>query len=150
MASSPKSQTSPLLPPTSKDHLSNTPNRLTQGAINVLSITRLVAGTACVIAPGFTTGLFRIPVSGQALILPRIFGVREGVLAELLWTAEGTQSDKWELKRALWAGVAADTLDVASCAFGLATGALSRPAAGLFGGGATIFLALGAIGLRGV
>ncbi|KAF2494541.1 hypothetical protein BU16DRAFT_527613 [Lophium mytilinum] len=151
MAPSPKSETSPLHPQISEGPSSNTPNRLTQGAINVLSISRLVAGTASIVAPGLMVSLFRITVSGPgALILPRMFGVRDGVLAELLWTADGTQNDKRELKRALWAGLATDTLDLASCVFGLATGTLSKPAFGLLGGGAMVFMALGTIGLRGV
>jgi len=150
-SSTTKNQTSPLLPPTSSDeHSYNAPNRFTQGAINVLSIGRLVGGVAGVVAPGFAAGLFRIPVSGEALIFPRLFSVREGVLAELLWTADGTRDGGRELKRALWANIATDALDVASCAFGFATGTMSRSAASLFGGGAMFFLALGVVGLRGV
>jgi hypothetical protein len=91
-------------------------------------------------------------VSGQALILPRLFGARDGVLGELLWTAEreGEHNDRRELKRALWAGVAADGLDIASCAYAVATGTLSRQAGALLGGGAVVFLVLGIVGLRGV
>ena len=74
------------------------------------------------------------------------------MLGELLWTARDSKvpdNSRREVKRALWAGIATDALDIGSLLFGLATGTVNRAAASLVGGGACVFIALGAIGMRG-
>ncbi|KIW01359.1 uncharacterized protein PV09_07130 [Verruconis gallopava] len=119
-----------------------------KGAITALGAIRAVLGAGLLIAPRFVGGLFHIPVTAQSALIGRAVGGRDLVLGELLLTADGSQKDRKEVKRALWAGLAADALDIGSIVFAVASGQLSRTGAGLFGGGATAFVLLGVVGLR--
>lgn len=116
--------------------------------ITALGAIRAVAGAGLLIAPVFIGKLFHVPVTAQSALLARAVGTRDLVLGELLLTADKDTKDRKEVKRALWAGVSTDALDVGATVFALATGQLTRTGAGLFGGGATAFLLLGMIGLR--
>lgn len=57
-------------------------------AIKVLSVIRIVIGTACLIAPRFTCALHSYNVPVEQALLVRMMGVREGVVGGLLFTAE--------------------------------------------------------------
>lgn len=85
--------------------------------------------------------------------MARLFGGREVVLGELLITAEDKNSPtggRREIKRALWANIGADTIDVCSVIFAVATGTMGKIPGVLFGGGAAVALGLGALGLKGL
>lgn len=80
-------------------------------------------------------------------------GARDGVLGELLLTAEdksAPEGGRREMRRALWAGIAADAIDIGSLAYAVAKGHVGKPTGGLFGAGAVVFIGLGAWGLRGL
>lgn len=85
--------------------------------------------------------------------MPRLFGVRDLALGELLFTAEDKDSPnggRREIKRALLAGIGCDCVDVASIVFGVATGTVGKAPALIFAGGAAAFVGLGALGMRGL
>jgi hypothetical protein len=156
-----KDTTSPTSPTST---LTPVPTPFTIGLITTLSSLRAVAGFSCILAPTFTGTLFRLPIpanSTNALLL-RLFGVRDAVIGELLWTvrpgtvgeptrtAATVLAERKELKRILWANVATDGLDLVCVAVALGRGALGRPAAACVGGGAATFLVLGLMALRGL
>jgi hypothetical protein len=124
------------------------PKPYAKGTIMALGAIRAFAGASLLLAPQFIGRLFHVPVTAQSALLARAVGTRDLVLGELLLTADGTTNDRKEVKRALWAGVATDALDIGATVFALASGQLSRTGAGMFGGGATALVLLGAIGLR--
>jgi hypothetical protein len=104
-------------------------------------------------APQFTANLFRIPITPQQNILGRLIGIREIVLGEYIWFCRGGLTDasqRKELRHILMANIVVDTVDIASCAYGFARGTMSKPAAGLFGGGAILFAVMGLVGLNGL
>lgn len=148
------SQRTPLIP-SNKDapneQIPAAASRLVTGCVTALGVLRIGVGAACIIAPQFTCNLFRLPASPQIALVTRLTGVRDIVLGELLLTANRSGEDKHhELKRTLWANVATDVVDVGSCAVALYTGAVGRTAAGLFGGGAVLFVLLGVESLVGL
>lgn len=55
-----------------------------------------------------------------------------------------------EMKRAVWAGLAADVVDIGSIVFGVAMGHIGRTPGGLLGGAALGGIALGSVCLRGL
>ena len=124
------------------------PKPIAKNTIFALGAIRAVAGAGLLIAPVFIGKLFHVPVTAQSALLARAVGTRDLVLGELLLTADKNGTDRKEVKRALWAGVAADALDLGATVFALSTSQLSKTGAGLFGGGATAFLLLGLVGLR--
>jgi hypothetical protein len=122
-------------------------------SIQALSILRLAVGAACTIAPRFACGLFYFPIPAAYAVMPRLFGVRDVALAELLYTAEDKNSPnggRREIKRALWAGIGCDVVDIASLAFGVATGTVGKAPAAIIGGGAVAFIGLAALSFRGL
>jgi hypothetical protein len=121
---------------------------IAKGTIAALGVVRAFAGAGLLLAPQFIGKLFHVPVTAQAALLARATGSRDLILGELLLTADGTTKDRKEVKRALWAGLATDALDIGATAFALASGQLGRTGAGLFGGGAAALFLLGVIGLR--
>lgn len=70
------------------------------------------------------------------------------MIGELLLTADQKEKERKQLKRALWAGIAIDTLDLGATIVAGATGQLSRMGAGMFGGAAVSLVVLGLVGLR--
>ena len=60
----------------------------TQYAIKALSYVRIATGVACLVGPQFTCALFRYNVPVGSALLVRMVGARDGVLGELLLTAE--------------------------------------------------------------
>ncbi|KAH7135136.1 hypothetical protein B0J11DRAFT_517706 [Dendryphion nanum] len=143
----PSDQTEPLLPPKLVNNYKEEPlSPLTSGLIKSLSLLRAVLGAATVIAPQWICKLFLIPVPATLTILPRLFGIREVIIAELLISAEDKENPnrgRREIKRALWANIAADSLDICSVLFGLATGTFGPAPAAMLGCGAATAVALG-------
>lgn len=81
----------PLLgrpPKLSNDEIPQPLSSITQSVIKALSIVRLATGAACLVAPRFTCGIFRYQVPAEQHVLVRMFGIRDAVFGELLWTAE--------------------------------------------------------------
>ncbi|KAF2193397.1 hypothetical protein K469DRAFT_712153 [Zopfia rhizophila CBS 207.26] len=146
-------QTDPLLPSKlineQPEHLPSTSST----SIKALSILRIAVGASCLIAPRFSCALFQFPIPAAMSVMPRLFGVRDLVLGELLLTAEdknGPDRGRREIKRALWAGIGTDAVDIASILVGVVTGTVGRIPAAIFGGGAVAFIGLGALGMRGL
>jgi hypothetical protein len=127
---------------------SNVPSPLPKRTITLLGGLRIVAGAAIVLAPVTMCKLFAIPIAGSAIPIARFVGIRDLVLGELLFTADGGGDSRREVKRAFIAGAASDAVDVGIAATALAMGQFSRMGAGLFGGGAATFLILGLYGLK--
>ena len=85
--------------------------------------------------------------------MPRLYAIRELALGELLLTAEDKTSPtggRREIKRALWANIGCDAVDICSVAFGLASGTIGRLPAALLGGPAAVAIGLGTLGLKGL
>ena len=125
----------------------------TQYAIKALSYMRIATGAACLIAPQFTCALFRYNIPAGSALLVRMVGARDGVLGELLLTAEDKNAPdegRREMSRAIWTGIAADAIDIGSLAYAVAKGHAAKSTGALFGAGAVVFIGLGAMGLRGL
>ncbi|OAL53959.1 hypothetical protein IQ07DRAFT_640976 [Pyrenochaeta sp. DS3sAY3a] len=125
----------------------------TQTAIKALSVIRVATGVACVFAPIFTCGLFKYTVPVENSLLVRMFGVRDFVMGELLITAEDKKSpdgDRREIRRAIWTGIAVDTVDIGSVAYAVAMGHVGKTTGGLLGAAALGAIGLAAVGLRGL
>ncbi|KAF1845272.1 uncharacterized protein K460DRAFT_416553 [Cucurbitaria berberidis CBS 394.84] len=154
--SSPHKPSDPLLGGQPK--LNNEPSSpplspATQTAIKALTLIRIVTGAACLVAPRFTCALFKYPVPAEQALLVRMFGVRDAMFGALLITAEDKAAQdggKREMRRAIWAGIATDVVDMGSLALGVAMGQVGKTAAGLLGAGAVGAVGLGAIALRGL
>ena len=54
------------------------------------------------------------------------------------------------MRRAIWAGIAFDMMDIGSLAFGVAMGQVGKTTGGLLGAAAIGAIGLGALGLRGM
>lgn len=122
-------------------------------AIKALSYMRIATGAACLVAPQFTCALFKYNVPIGSALLVRMVGGRDGVLGELLLTAQDKDAPdggRRETKRAIWTGMAADAIDIGSLAYAVAKGHALKSTGGLFGAGAVVFMGLGAWGLRGL
>lgn len=72
----------------------------------------------------------------------------EGKLATRARECELTTSR--ETRRALWAGVATDAIDIGSVAFGFAMGHYGKTTGGLLGAVAVASLAMGVTALKGL
>ncbi|KAF2830570.1 hypothetical protein CC86DRAFT_163193 [Ophiobolus disseminans] len=125
----------------------------TQAIVKVLTLIRVVTGAACLVAPRYTCALFRISVPAEQAIVVRMVGIRDVVFGGLLITAEDKDSGdggRREMRRAIWAGIAVDAVDIASLAFGVAVGQIGNATGGLLGAAAVGALGLGAVGLGGL
>lgn len=153
-----ESASSPLLSAAPKsgsepEHLNEPISADTLWAVKALSYMRIAIGSAILVAPQFTCALFKYNIPVGSALLARMVGARDGVLGELLLTAEDKNTPgggRREMRRALWTGIAADAIDVGSMAYAVAKGHVGKPTGGLFGAGAVVFIGLGAWGLRGL
>ncbi|ORY08447.1 hypothetical protein BCR34DRAFT_603533 [Clohesyomyces aquaticus] len=147
-------QAEPLLAPKLRNEQASSPLTPTaSGAIKALAILRGAIGVGCLIAPHWSCALFRYPIPASGAVITRLLGAREIVLGELLFTAEDKTSHdggRREIRRALWANMASDGIDVFSILFGVATGTMGKVPGSLLAGGAIAFLGLGALGMRGL
>ncbi|KAF2756549.1 hypothetical protein EJ05DRAFT_487436 [Pseudovirgaria hyperparasitica] len=132
----------------------STPSKLTTNTINTLAVMRGLIGIGSMIAPipvGSLFGLGRLSPGG-ALVM-RLAGSRDLAAAGLLWTAKQdgtTEVEKSEVRRALWAGIAIDAMDVGSTLLLLGQGGIRGRFAGLFIAGGVGFVGMAGIGLRGI
>lgn len=76
----------PLLRDGAKD--GSSPSSTALVATKALSIFRIAAGTACIVAPQLTCALFKFHVPVEQALVVRMFGIRDAVLGELLYTAK--------------------------------------------------------------
>lgn len=147
-------QGEPLLPSKPlEDHQDEPLSPTSALAVKVLAIHRIALGAVCTVAPQWSCALFQFPIPAAYSITPRIFGIRDLAIGELLLTAEDKSSPnrgRREIKRALWLGIGVDLVDIASIVYGVATGTFPRDAALIFGSGAATSVALGAFCLRGL
>lgn len=147
-------QTDPLLQPKfPTEHQADPLPTSKASVIKAISVLRIAFGAAIFVAPQFTCRLFQLPIPAAYAVIPRIFGARELALGELLITAEDKNSPnggRREIRRALWAGLGCDVADLASMAFGLASGTVGRVPALLFAGCAASLIGLGSFSLKGL
>lgn len=147
-------QTSPLLHPKLINNEPTLPlSQTTKTAINTLAILRIGVGAASLFAPRWTFGLFQYAVPQTSSSIVRLYGVRDAILGDLLYTAEDKSvpdGGRREMRRALWGNIAADAVDICSIGFAVATGSLGRLPGVLIAGGAAVGVGLGALGLRGL
>ncbi|XP_014558858.1 hypothetical protein COCVIDRAFT_35909 [Bipolaris victoriae FI3] len=152
MPSSIHNQNEPLLPA----KLANEPkpiNSISNIAIKAIAALRVGLGITCLVSPHFGCSLFEMDVPAAYDALPRMFGGRDLVLGVLLLTAGDNHlpdGGRHEIKRALWAGIAADVVDMSSGLIGLATGTSSSASAAFLVFGASAAIIIGAVGLRGL
>lgn len=150
-----QSSSAPLLSPTNAPSIAiDKPSPMTSGAITTLGALKLILGTACVVAPKFSGGLFLLNVTPQAVIMTRLFGSGVAAFGALTWSlnkwaAEGKVS-KDELRRAVIFNLAEDVADVVSCAVGFTSGMFGVGTLGMLGGGCAGLAALGVVGLVGL
>ncbi|KAF2689992.1 hypothetical protein K458DRAFT_483510 [Lentithecium fluviatile CBS 122367] len=152
----PHEQTSPLLLPKPANDQPTTTTQLshpTTTAIKTLAILRLGIGAASLITPRWACALFQYSLPQGSSIIGRLFGIREVILGELLYTSEDKNAidgGRREVRRALWCNIAADTVDICSVGFAVATGGMGRVPGALFAGGAVVGVGLGALCLKEV
>jgi hypothetical protein len=121
--------------------------------INSLSYMRLGMGTAFLIAPSQVASLLQVTVLPNSVLFVRLFAIRDLLFGQQLYTAESqTQPDggKREIKRALWAGIMADAVDMCSIAIAYSSGTLSAFPASLLMSGAVSGIGMGFLGLNGM
>ncbi|KAF1812900.1 hypothetical protein P152DRAFT_473433 [Eremomyces bilateralis CBS 781.70] len=143
MAESIPKPSSPLLPHTSSP-------RPPLGIIKTISIARAIFGGACIFTPHLITQMFQLPLPRGTELFPRLFGVRDLVVGELLWLTlrgERTEEQLKQIRRVVWANIAIDSIDVVSTIWEFAMGRIAGEAALVTGGGAAVFAAVGAAGL---
>jgi hypothetical protein len=125
----------------------------TSPIITPFGLARISLGTAALLFPHWTCSLFRFAAPASSLVVVRLFGVRDAILGEMLYTAsDPTAPDggRKELKRALWRNITADSVDMCSVGVAVATGALGRVPGAMLAGGAGIGVVMGVLGLRGL
>ena len=137
------------------------PSTITTATLRTLSVLRLVAGTAALLAPTTTGKLFLIPTiapRSMAAYQLRLFGIRDAVIGGMLYCAlpKGTeQVEEWkesgrgrmELRRAVWANVVTDAVDIVVTGLAMANGGIGRAGGLCVGGAAVGFLVMGLVGL---
>lgn len=122
-------------------------SQLASISITTLAALRIVTGAASLLAPRTTGSMFGLSISPESAVLGRLFAVRDVVIGSLLWTAKSENERRNEVKRALWANVVTDSVDVCSCLLAAADGTMDKNAAGLVVGGAVLFIIFGVVGL---
>lgn len=109
-----------------------------------MAVSRFLFGSAFFLAPEFSSNLLSLPFDPIAAHPFRLFGIRDAVIAGLLWSAHSP-----ELKRqALIAGLVVDVSDIISTGVGLVEGSLDVTLAVWTAAGAALFVACAIWGLR--
>ena len=151
-SSASKDSTKPLIPGVSARTPPDNQSKVGLCVIKTTAVLRAISGAACLFTPKLVGELFQLSIAPQDMILARLFGVRDAVLGGLLWTAKDafrtTDATQSEIRRALWANIITDSVDLCSCLVGLIDGTMSVPSAALVGGGAFVFALLGIVGLK--
>ncbi|KAK7189958.1 hypothetical protein DPSP01_013716 [Paraphaeosphaeria sporulosa] len=126
--------------PQAKDAVPAAPrSSATSFAIKTLSIVRIFTGAACLIAPRLTCGLHSYNVPSEHSFLVRMMAIREAVIGGLLITAVDEKREDGggrEIRRALWAGIMNDSVDIANLVFGLSRGEVGQTTSSMIGGAA--------------
>lgn len=113
-------------------------------ALTFLAASRVLFGSAFLLAPESSSNLISLPFDPNAAHYLRLFGIRDAVIAGLLWSAHSP-----ELKRqALIAGLVIDVSDLISTGVGLVEGTLDVTLAAWTGGGAAVLVACAVWGLH--
>ena len=84
-----------------------------------------------------------IPIVPASVVILRLFGVRDAVLAGVLWTADSKDAER----RALMTGALIDGIDVLSVGVSFLEGNFEGLPALWVGGGAAFFVALALVSL---
>jgi hypothetical protein len=117
-------------------------------------------GVSVLVAPRLTAQTFLLDVGqGGGVFATQIVGGRDLALGGLLLDARKRLLDprlsadkalaaRDNLRRALWAGIVVDSIDVGCCLLGEMTGTISWEAAGVFGAGAAAFIGMAVLALR--
>ena len=113
----------------------------------LLAALRIAVGGSTLVLPLQASALFGVPMAPENKIMARLFGIRDLVLGVLLWTSRGESEI---LRRAMWAGLVIDAVDVCSCAFGVLDGTVRNRAILSVGAGALSFVGLALLGLRSI
>ncbi|QPC63142.1 hypothetical protein HYE67_005373 [Fusarium culmorum] len=120
-------------------------------ATKILSIVRIATGGACLFAPQLTCSLHGYYVPAPYALLVRMMGAREAINGALLFTAsDGKESDggNRNIRRALWVGILADSMDICSVVYGFAMGEVGTSTAGILGTAAAGAITMAALMLR--
>ena len=144
-------------------------SKVSSTALLALGSIRAIAGVGCLLAPQLAARAFLVDLPTQAGLVMQVAGSREIVLGALTLesrrrviaaTTTGTSITNGEnsgngavverdvLKKVLLANIVADSLDVVCCLVGEMTGSMSVETAGIFGGAAAVFVALGCVAYR--
>ncbi|KAI1264979.1 hypothetical protein F5Y18DRAFT_389064 [Xylariaceae sp. FL1019] len=118
--------------------------------VNFISTGRILIGAGMILAPQPVLGLFGLSLPDNLIYLARLTGIRDLVLGGLLWTArtdDSTALGRSELRRALTAGVIADTADSVATLCAFATGNYDLRYTVVFFALVTPFIGLGTLGL---
>jgi hypothetical protein len=139
---------SPLLKNNTTGTAASKPSILGRGLVSLIGISRTVAGVGCLLAPTVTAKVFGFSsLSPEAALLTRMFGVREIVIGEGLLLAERYSSTEahaqQQVKRATWANVATDGLDLAAVLLTLWFGVAEGLPLGMMSAMAGLFVGLG-------
>lgn len=130
----------------------NPPPAIARTAVTALGMARAGLGAVVTLFPGWTAGLIGISLDPAGAVFARAFGVRDLILGELLLTAGGNHAPdggRREVRRMLWAGLAADAADLVIVSFAWGAGDLGGFATGSLAGLIAVSMLLGAEGLIG-
>ncbi|KAJ6789729.1 hypothetical protein PWT90_06241 [Aphanocladium album] len=150
--SSPKSTTNTPLLSTTTTTTTTAPNT----PASLLAVAKMAFGLSCLLAPRLTSALLLLdPIAPQAALVTRLYGGAVVALGSLLWLvnaarARGDVGDDRLLKHVVAVNIAADAVDVASCAVGWAGGAVTGVVAGVLGGGCAALEVLGMVAYRSI
>jgi len=112
--------------------------------LTILAASRMAVGISCFTFPSFTCATFFYPIPTGSNLAIRMVGSRDFMLGAFLFAAKSP-----EMRRnAVLIGAAVDALDAAASLFGWAKGEVDGAPTVMFGGGATGFVLLAALGWR--
>lgn len=112
-------------------------------ALTFLAASRFLFGSVFFLAPESSSNLIHFPFDPNAAHPLRLFGIRDAVIAGLLWSAHSPELQR----QALIAGLVIDVSDLISTGVGLAEGTLDVTRA-VWTAGAAVFVACAIWGLR--
>jgi hypothetical protein len=129
--------------------------------ISLISVSRIFAGSSTLFTPQLAGQLYGIPITYEANVVARLFGVRDLVIGAFLWSARSnlsraiakadgvkiTEAGR-DVKTLLWMGMICDSVDVCSCVVAVFTEGMEGRAIGWVGVGAAVLAALAGVALR--
>ncbi|UNI18500.1 hypothetical protein JDV02_004767 [Purpureocillium takamizusanense] len=172
------SSAAPLIDNAMGNHPKQPPSRLTTTSIAALSAIKIALGASSILAPRLAYSLFLFELKPNAVVVARLFGSSCAALGAATWAlnrrvsrttaaaADGSSPSgggggggrnleleaerRADLKKVVAFNLAADSLDVVSCAVGYSAGMYGLGALGMLGGGCAALALLGAVGLSGL